>query len=189
MNNCPPGPPPRHGCPPKYTQQGHISWLFPEGCRSEQLHESLRLLRRQPESWQCMLGTPSLARDSQGKEGHGDFRGLEEQCPPQEQNGLRDELALCSTQGLQLAPRPPGRLCQLPRPPPSLEPQIWEQDSCPGAVWPQTARERVCSLAPPRAICSPGREAGLAAPPLPRPLQRNACGREKSPGGTVTVPR
>lgn len=45
-------------------------------------------------------------------------RGLEEQPSPEEQNGLRPGLALCSTPGLQLA----SSLCQLPSPRPTCLP-------------------------------------------------------------------
>lgn len=52
-------------------------------------------------------------------EARGATAGLEKQPSPREQNGLRDDLALRSTPGPQLAAQPPApRLCQLPRPQP-----------------------------------------------------------------------
>ena len=118
-------------------------------------------------------------------------KGLKEQPSSQGQNGLRHGLALCFTPGLQLASKPPWRLCQLPSPrpnclplPPSLEPQIWEQDSCPGAGWPQPARERLRSPGPAENHlliwdgCHRGREADPCAhSPLPLPLQLLAYGK------------
>lgn len=118
-------------------------------------------------------------------------KGVKEQPSSQGQNGLRHSLALCFTPGLQLASKPPWRLCQLPSPrptclpsPPSLEAQIWEQDSCPGAGWPQPARERLRSPGPAENHlliwdgCHRGREADPCAR-SPLPLQLLVCGRVK----------
>lgn len=63
------------------------------------------------------------ARVSGGGEVSGGRRGeplgAGKAAVPQEQNGLRDDLALRSTPGPQLAAQPPApRLCQLPRPQP-----------------------------------------------------------------------
>lgn len=68
----PPRPPPQSKLPP--ARKGQILWIFPEGQRSECLYKSLQFLNRsnklltgQIQSVHCMLETPGLTGNSQGK--------------------------------------------------------------------------------------------------------------------------
>lgn len=122
------------------------------------------------------------------------FRGLEEQGAPQEQNGLRDELALCSTRGAAagpLAPREAPSAAQAPAQParrsrPAWNPRSGNRTAARGPAGHRQAG-RACSRGPLTAMRSPGTEAGPVASPLPCPLQRWACAGERNPGSTVTV--
>lgn len=133
-------------CNPKCGQQGHIFWFFPEGQRSERVHESLQLVNR-PNDFSRAGNSPLHAGGPRSTGSSPGNRPLKEsrdisawKSHPQEQNGLRDDWLSAPLWGCSWPRSPPGSSvsCPGPRPacppqPPRLEPQAWETGQLPWA--------------------------------------------------------
>lgn len=126
--------------------------------------------------------------------GSRDISGPGRAAIPQEQNGLRDELALCFTLGLQLASEPPREAlsaAQAPAHPASLSHPAWNPRSgnrtaALGLAGHRQPRRDSVPHAPLRAICSLGwmprcREAKLCPPLFSHlPCNSGPVDREKT---------